>query len=70
MLSFSRRIFMSDIEYLKEFYGLVKKPKLSTRGELVTDDMLAKIRERNRRERKEKLYSYSPEMSLRRNTLA
>ncbi len=61
---------MSDIEYLKEFYGLVKKPKLSAKGELATDDMLAKIRERKRRERKEKLYSYSPEMSLRRNTLA
>ena len=60
---------MSDIEDFKEFYGLMKKPKLSAKGELVTDDMLAKIRERKRRERKEKLYSYSPEKSLRSNTL-
>jgi hypothetical protein len=65
MLSFSRRIFMSDIEYLQEFYGLVKKLKLS-----VKEERIAKIRERKRRERKEKLYSYSPERSLRRNTLA
>jgi hypothetical protein len=56
---------MSDIEYLHEFYGLVKKLKLS-----VKEERVAKIRERKRRERKEKLYSYSPERSLRRNTLA
>jgi len=65
MLSFSRRIFMSDIEYLQEFYGLVKKLKLSAKEERV-----AKIRECKRRERKENLYSYSPEKSLRHNTLA
>ena len=55
---------MSDIDDLKEYYGLVKKPKLSTEGERVSDDMFAKIRERQRRERKEKLYSFSPEKSL------
>ena len=47
---------MSEIEYLKEFNGLVEKPKYS-----VEKERLAKIRERQRRERKEKLYSYSPE---------
>ena len=55
---------MSDINDFKEFYSMVKKPKLSTEGERVSNDMLAKIRERQRRERKEKLYSYSPEKSL------
>ena len=55
---------MSDIDDLKEYYGLLKKPKLSTEGERVFDDMFAKIRERQRRERKEKLYSFSPEKSL------
>ena len=55
---------MSDIDYLNEFYGLVKKPELNAKGELVTDDMLAKMRENQRRKRKEKLYSYSPEKSL------
>ena len=55
---------MSDINDLKEFYSMVKKPKLSTEGERLSNDMLAKIRERQRRERKEKLYSYSPEKSL------
>ena len=55
---------MSDIDDLKEYYGLLKKPKLSTEGERVSDDMFAKIRERQRRERKEKLYSFSPEKSL------
>ncbi len=55
---------MSDIDDLKEFYGLVKKPKLSTEGERVSYDVSAKIRERQRRERKETLYSFSPEKSL------
>ncbi len=55
---------MSNIDELKEFYGLVKKPKLSTEGERVSDDMFAKIRERQRRERKDKLYSFSPEKPL------
>ena len=44
---------MSDIDNLKVFYGLVMKPtKLSTEEQRV-----AKIRENQRRERKEKLYS-------------
>ena len=55
---------MSDIDYLNEFNGLVKKPELNAKGELVTDDMLAKMREDQRRKRKEKLYSYSPEKLL------
>jgi len=46
---------MSDINNSKELYGLVKKPKLSAEKE-----RLAKIRERQRRERKEELYSYRP----------
>jgi hypothetical protein len=58
MLSLSRRIFMSDIAYLKHFYGSMKKPKL-----FIEVERVAKIRERQRRERKEKLYSYSPEKS-------
>jgi len=44
---------MSDTENLKAFYGLVMKPKLGAE-----EERLAKIRERQRRERKEKLYSY------------
>ena len=44
---------MSDIDDLKAFYSLVMKPKLSAE-----DKRLAKIRERQRRERKEKLYSF------------
>lgn len=47
---------MSDIGCLKDFYSSVEKPKLSDREELV-----AKTRERLRRERKEKLYTYSPQ---------
>ena len=50
---------MSDIDNLKVICGLVMKPKLSTE-----EEQAAKIRERQRRERKEKLYSYSPEKSL------
>lgn len=50
---------MSNTEYLKESYCLVKKPKLS-----VDEEQIAKVRECQRRERKEKLYSYSPEKSL------
>ena len=46
---------MSDIGCLKDFYSLVEKSKLSDREEQV-----AKTRERLRRERKEKLYSFSP----------
>ncbi len=46
---------MSDIDDIKVSYDLVIKPKLS-----VEDNQLAKIREQQRRERKEKLYSFSP----------
>ena len=49
---------MSDIEYLKDFYGVAKKPKL-----FIELERVAKLRERQRRERKEKLYSYFPEKS-------
>ena len=44
---------MSEIDDINAFYGLVMKPKL--RAE---EKRLAKISERQRRERKEKLYSY------------
>ena len=44
---------MNNIDNLKEFYGLLKKPKQN-----VEEERLAKIRERQRRERKEELYSY------------
>ena len=50
---------MSDIEYIKTPFGLVKKPKFR-----VDQEQAAKIRERQRRERKVKLYSYSPEKIL------
>lgn len=50
---------MSDIEYLKDINDLVKLPRFSVENEKV-----AKMRERQRRERKEKLYSYSPKNSL------
>ena len=50
---------MSDTGYLKGFYNLVKKSKFS-----VEEERVAKVRERQRRERKEKLYSYSPEKPL------
>jgi len=46
---------MSDIEYLKDINGLVKLPRFSVENEKV-----AKMRERQRRERKEKLYSCRP----------
>jgi len=45
---------MSDIGCLKDFYSSVEKPKLSDR-----EVQVAKTRERLRRERKEKLYTYS-----------
>jgi len=50
---------MSDIEYLKWFYGLVNKPIFGVEIERV-----AKIRERQKRERKERLYSFSPVKQL------
>ena len=49
---------MSDIDNLNEFYGLANKPKLSDKEKRVADDLLAKMRECQKRERKEKLYSY------------
>lgn len=50
---------MGDIEYLKDMYSSVKKPKVS-----VDKEQLYKIRERERRERKEKLYSFTPKYVL------
>ena len=55
---------MSDSDDLKELYSLVIKPKLSAEEKRIADDIFAKMRERQKRERKEKLYSYSPEKSL------
>jgi len=49
---------MSDIEYLKNIYSSVKIPNFS-----VEKEQLYKMRERQRRERKEELYSYSHEKS-------
>ena len=51
---------MSDTDDLKELYGLVSKSKLSAEEKRVADDLLAKMRERLKRERKERLYSYPP----------
>lgn len=59
LLSLSRRILMSDIASSAELYSLVKKPKSS-----IEEERIAKLHEHQRRERKEKLYSYSPEKSL------
>jgi len=59
---------MSDIDGIREFYGLVKKPKLSAKEERIAGDILANIRGRQIRERKEKLYSY-PSSVKSRNTL-
>jgi hypothetical protein len=52
---------MSDIASSAVLYSMVKKlrTKLS-----VEEERVAKLREHKRRERKEKLYSYSPEKSL------
>ena len=50
---------MNDIEYLKDTYSSVKLPKLS-----VEREQLYKMRERQRRQRKEKLYSFTPEYVL------
>ena len=54
-----KRIVMNDIEYLKNTYSSVKLPKLS-----VEREQLYKMRERQRRQRKEKLYSFTPEYVL------
>ena len=59
---------MSDTDDLKELYGLVNKSKLSAEEKRVADDLLAKMRERLKRERKVKLYSY-PSSVKSRNTL-
>ena len=50
---------MCDIDYLKDIYSSVKIPKFS-----VEKEQLYKMRERQRRERKEKLYSFTPEYVL------
>ena len=50
---------MNDQEYLKGFSGFVSASKPSAEKE-----RLAEIRERQRRERKEKLYSYTHDKSL------
>ena len=55
---------MSDIDSVREFYGLVKKPKLSAKEERIAGDVLAKIREHQRRDRKEQLYSSPPPEKL------
>ena len=52
---------MSDIDRVREFYGLVKKPELNSKEERIAGDVLAKIREHQRRDRKEQLYSSPPE---------
>ncbi len=55
---------MSDLDGVREFYGLVKKPELSVKEERIAGDVLAKIREHQRRDRKQQLYSSSPEKLL------
>ena len=55
---------MSDIDELKALYDLALKLELS-----LEEQRLAKIRERQRRERKEKLYSYPSSVKIR-NSLA
>ena len=44
---------MSDNEDLKAFYGLPMKPKLKSE-----EERIAKLRENEKRKRKEKLHSY------------
>ena len=60
MLFLSKGIFMSDTDDLKELYCLVSKSKLSAEEKRVADDLLAKMRERLKRERKEKQYIHIP----------
>ncbi len=55
---------MSDIDGAREFYGLVKKPELSAKEERIVGDILAKIREHQRRDRKQQLYSSPPAEKL------
>ena len=47
---------MSDIDKFKEFYGVVKKPKMSAKEERVVGDMLTRIREHKSKDRKEEQY--------------
>ncbi len=51
---------MSDMKKSKEFYGVIKKPVMSAKEELVASDMLTRIRQLQRRDRKEQLYSSPP----------
>ena len=55
---------MSDINKCKEFYGVIKKPEMSAKEELVASDMLTRIRQLQRRDRKEQLYSSPPKKSV------
>ena len=50
---------MSNIASSAQLYSMVKKPKSS-----LEEERIAKLHEHQRRERKEKLYSCSPEKSL------
>ena len=52
---------MSNIASSAELYGMVKKPRTKLS---VEEERVAKLREHKRRERKEKLYSYSPKKLL------
>jgi len=54
---------MSNVNNFTAFYGSAMKPKRN-----VEEKRLAKIRDHQKRERKEKLYSY-PSSVKRRNTL-
>ena len=51
---------MSDINKSKEFYGVIKKPVMCAKEERVASDMLTRIRQLQRRDRKEQLYSSPP----------
>lgn len=55
---------MSDIDKFKEFYGVIKKPKMSAKEEQVASDMLTRIRQLQRRDRKERLYSCPPKKTV------
>ena len=54
------KTFYSLIDDLNAFYSFAMKPKLSTE-----EEQLAKIRERQRRQRKEELYSYPSSLKTR-----
>jgi hypothetical protein len=55
---------MSDMNKSKEFYGVIKKPVMSAKEERVARDMLTRIRQLQRRDRKEQLYSSPPKKSV------